>query len=310
MANNNNTLCIIGHEKSKTNLKLLEEAKKRFDSVFFVPIDRIGIGLNDKFSISYRVSDILKFKAIFPRISRQFCSYAYQLLSLFPEDTYMPIKPISLLLADERFFLLTVLRKRGISTLNLHLTRSSKAAYRIIEQVKYPLVIRVPEKKTGVVVKNETEAKSIIDALGSLDQPIMIEDVVKDMVSVYIAKPDVIASVKKKTKEKDIVFAHGELKNQKVSLDIQHLALDAAKAVEADVARIDISLNGNPRVVNIQLDPDLIAPSKATGINLPMKIIDSIYENYKAYRQKPTLMKFFEDAKSVVKDVLKTKQLI
>jgi len=222
----------------------------------------------------------------------------------------MPIKPISLLLADERFFLLTVLRKRGISTLNLHLTRSSKAAYRIIEQGKYPLVIRAPEKKTGVVVKNATESKSIIDALGSLNQPIMIEDVVKDMVSIYVAKPDVITSVKKKTKEKDVVFAYGELKNQKINMDIQQLALDAAKAVEADTARVDISLNGNPRVVNVQLDPDLIAPSKATGINIPRKIIDSIYENYKAYRQKPTLMKFFEDAKSVVKDVLKTKQLI
>lgn len=309
MANNNN-LCIIGHEKSETNLKLLEEAKKRFDSVFFVPIDGIGIGLNDKFSISYRVSDILKFKVILPRIPRQFCSYAYQLLSLFPEDTYMCIKPISLLLADERFFLLTVLRKRGISTLNLHLTRSSKAAYRIIEEGKYPLVIRAPEKKTGVVVKNRTEAKSIIDALGSLDQPIMIEDVVKDMVSIYVAEPDVIASVKKKTKEKDIVFAPGKLKNQKISLETRQLALDAARAVDAGVARVDISLNENPRVVNVQLDPDLIAPSKATGINIPEKIIASIYENYKAHKQKPTLMKFFEDAKSVVKDVLRTKQLI
>jgi len=307
---NNNGLCIIGYEKSKTNLKLLEEAKKRFDSVFFVPIDGIGIGLNDKFSISYRVSDILKFKAVFPRIPKQFCSYAYQLLSLFPEDTYMPIKPISFLLADERFFLLTVLRKRGVSTLNLHLTRSSKAAYRIIEEGKYPLVIRTPEKKTGVVVKNLTEAKSVIDALGSLDHPIMIEDVVKDMVSVYVAEPDVIASVKKKTKEKDVVFAKGNLKNQKINLETQQLALDAARAVEAGVARVDISLNGSPKVINVVLNPALIAPSKATGINIPEKIIKSVHENYKAYKQKPTLVKFFEDAKSVVKDVLKTKQLI
>ena len=195
-------LCIISKEKSGSNLKLLEEAKKKFSSVFFVPIDAIGIGLADKFSITYRITDLLKFKAVFPRIPSDFSSYAYQLLSLFPEDTYMPIKPISFLLADERFFLLTVLRKRGINTIDLHLTRSTEAALRIAEQSEFPLIIRTPEKKIGVIVKNKTEAKSIIDALASLGQPIIIENTIKDIVSVYVAEPDVIASVKKKTKEK------------------------------------------------------------------------------------------------------------
>ena len=50
--------------------------------------------------------------------------------------------------------------------------------------------------------------------------------------------------------------------------------------------------------------------SKITGVNLPEKVINSIHENYKAHLEKPMLMKFFEDAKSVVKDVLKTKQLL
>ena len=99
------SLCIIGQEKSESNLRLLAEAKKKFDSVFFVPIDSIGIGLNERFSIHYRATDILKFKAVLPRIPRAYSSYAYQLLSLFPGDTYMAVKPISFLLAAERFFL-------------------------------------------------------------------------------------------------------------------------------------------------------------------------------------------------------------
>ncbi|GEM_PF-967920 len=311
MANNNgNALCIIGQEKSQSNINLLEEAKKRFDSVFFVTIDGIGIGLEKSFSINYRSTDLLKFRAIFPRIPRIYCSFAYQLLSLFPEDTYMPIKPISFLLADERFFLLTVLRKRGISTINLHSARSQKAASRIIEEVKFPIVIRTPEKKTGVIVKNKTEAKSIIDALASLKQPILLEDLVNSMVSVFVAEPDIIASVKKKTKEKDVVFAKGELKTQKINIETQQLAMDAVKSIDAQIARVDISLNGEPKVVNIDLNPGLTEASKAAGVNLPQKIIQSIYENYKNYKEKPLLMKFFEDAKSVVKDVLKAKQML
>jgi glutathione synthase/RimK-type ligase-like ATP-grasp enzyme len=303
-------LCIIGQEKSESNIRLLEEAKNIFGSVFFVPIDSIGIGLNNDFSISYRASDMLKFDAVLPRIPKSHCSYAYQLLSLFPSNTFMPIKPISFLLADERFFLLTVLRKRGIPTLNLHMTRSSRASAKIIDRLDFPVVLRTPSKKTGVVVRNRLETKSIIDALAHLQQPVLIEDTVKDMVSVYVSDPDVIAGVRKRTKEQDIIFSPGEFKNHRVGLDIEHLALDAAKAVDAQIARVDITLSPDAKVVNIELNPNLVIPSNVTGTDIPKRIVESIHRNYTDYKQKPLLMKFFDDAKSVVRDVLRTKQLL
>lgn len=302
-------LCIIGEEKSATNIKLLEEAKKQFDSVFFVPLEGIGVGLTDRFSITYRTTNLLRFPVVLARIPRKSCSYAYQLLSLFPPETFMPVKPISFLLADERFFLLTVLRKRGIPTLNLHLAKSKKAADRILNG-NYPLIIRVPEKKTGVIVESRGEAKSIIEALTSLNQSILIEDVVKDMVSVYVAAPDVVAAVKKKTKERDVVFSQGEYKQAKISIAVERLAIEAAAGMEAQIARVDISLDNEPRVVNIDLNPDLVTPSQVTNTNLPEQVMLSVLENFDAHLKKPLLVKFFEDASSVVKDVLRAKQLL
>jgi len=304
------SLCIIGLEKSETNLKLLDEAKNRFASVFFVPIDGIRIGLGEKFSISYRTSDLMKFNSIYPRIPTRFYSYAYQLLSLLPPETFTPIKPITFLLASERFFLLSVLRKRNVDTLNIQLARSAKAAQAILEESEFPIVVRVPGKETGVVAKTLTEAKSVINALGSLRQPILIEDLVKDMVSCYVADPDVIAGVKKKTKEKDVVFSKGEFKNHKADIETKHLALEAAKAIDTRIARVDISLNGGPKVVNINLNPNLIEPSKATGVDLPKETIHHVYENYRRHTERPILMRFFEDAKSVVKDVFKDKSMM
>lgn len=304
------TLCLIGQEKSETNLKLLEEAKKKFFSVFFVPIEGIRIGLGEKFNISYRSSDLTKFDSVYPRIPRPLYSYAYQLLSLLPPETYTPIKPISFLVSDERFFLLSVLKKRGVNTLDIELARSSKAAQGILEEENFPIIIRTPGKETGVVTNTLSEAKSVINALGSLKQSILIEEVVKDVVSCYVAEPDLIASVKKKTKEKDVIFSEGGYKKHKPDVETKHLALEAARAIDTQLARVDISVNGEPKVVNMNLSPNLIVPSKATGINLPEEIIKQIYENYKRHREKPMLMKFFEDAKSVVKDVLKDRQLL
>ena len=303
-------LCIIGHEKSGSNLKLLEEAKKQFDKVFFVPINSVGVGLKENFTISYRSSNLLKFGAVFPRIPRRFCSYAYQLLSLFPPETYMPIKPISFLLADTRFFLLTVLRKRDVPTVNLQLAKSPIAATRLVDEMELPFIIRTPEKKTGVIVNSQSEAKNIIGALSSLKKPVLLEETVKDMISVYVAQPEAMVAVKKKTKERDVVFGDGQLKKQKINSEIEHIALEAANSIDAQIVRIDLSINPEPKVVNVELNPALTTPSKVTGVNLPERVINSIYENYKAHLEKPMLMKFFEDAKSVVKDVLKTKQLL
>ncbi|MBL7206351.1 MAG: hypothetical protein ISS36_01990 [Candidatus Aenigmarchaeota archaeon] len=304
------SLCILGHEKTETNLRLMEEAKKHFDKVFYVPIDSIAIGLSDKFSISYRTTELLKFDAILPRISKKLSSYGYQLLSLFPEDKFMPIRPISFLLSTERFFLLTVLRKRGIPTINLHLTKTPKAASAVLEKSKFPVILRTGEKKTGIFVENKQEAVNVIDALGTFKKSILIEEVVKDMVSVYVAEPDIIAAVKKKTKQKDVLFAKGDIKKTKLRAEVEQLALDAAKAVDTQMARIDISLNGSPKVIDIKLNPELIKASKVTGVDLPKKIIESVHNNYQAHKEKPMLVKFFEDAKSVVKDVLKSKQML
>jgi glutathione synthase/RimK-type ligase-like ATP-grasp enzyme len=172
------------------------------------------------------------------------------------------------------------------------------------------MVIRTPAKSTGVVVKNKLEAKSIIDALAHLKQYIVIEEVTRKIISAYVAEPDVVAAVKKKSKATDILFAPGDLKNHKISIEQEQLALETARSMDSHLARIDISLNGEPKVVNVELRPHLIEPSKATGVNIPAKIIESIHQNYRSYSEKPMLFKFFEDAKSVVRDVLKSRQLL
>jgi glutathione synthase/RimK-type ligase-like ATP-grasp enzyme len=296
-------LCILGKEKTETNLALLHEAKKRFSSVFFVPMDGIAIGLHSSFSITYRTADLLKFSAVFARVPQQSYSYAYQLLSLFPRDTYMPVPPVAFLLSTERFFLLTTLRKRGIETLDLHMVRSVKAGERMLRSFDFPVVIRVPSQRTGVTVGSRMEAKSILEALASLKQPALIEDAVKGVVSAYVARPNVVAAVRKVTKDKDAVFGEGSYKPYSISAKARDLALRTAEALDAHTVRVDMTVRGTPKVVNIELNPNLIAPSRASGVNIPARVMESVHENYMLHQEKPALLKFLADAKSAVKDM-------
>jgi hypothetical protein len=300
-------LCILGKEKTETNLALLHEAKKRFSSVFFVPMDGIGIGLHRNFSITYRTADLLKFGAVFARVPQQSYSYAYQLLSLFPRETYMPVPPLAFLLATERFFLLTTLRKRGIETLDLHMVRSVKAGERMLRSFDFPVVIRVPSQRTGVTVGSRMEARSILEALGSLKQPALIEDAVKGVVSAYVAGPDVVAAVRKVTKDKDAVFGEGSYRAHAISARARNLALRTAEALDAHTIRVDMTLRGGPKVVNIELNPNLMAPGRATGINIPARVMENIHRSYRLHEEKPALLKFLEDAKSAVKEMFREK---
>lgn len=306
------TLCMIGSSNSETDLELLKEAKKKFFSVFFVPTEGIRMGFDDKFSITYRKTDLTKFSAVYPRITQSLYSYAYQLLSLFPSEIYTPIRPISFLLAADRFFLLSVLRKRKIRTVNVWLARSPRAAKGILseEEENLPVIMRVPGKETGIIANTLTEAKSVVGALGSLSQPVMMEEVVKDMVSCYVAGDEVIASVKKKTNKKDVLFSEGKLKRHKTDIETRHLAVETASSIDAQLARVDMSLNDHPKVINVSLAPSLKEPSKVTGVNLSRAFVGSLYDNYKRHKEKPMLMRFFEDAKSVVKDVLRDKSMV
>ncbi len=305
-----NELCIIGQEKSQSNIKLLEEAKKIFDSVFFLPLTGISLGISDSFRVMYRTTDILKFKAVLPRIPHTMSAYAYQLLSMFPKETFMPVNPISFLIAADRLFLFTVLRKQGIDTINLRMTRSIEPAYRLLEEDMFPLIIRSPQKETGIVVKNKLEAKTTIDTLAAIKQPIILEDTVSKFVSLYVSGDEVVASVKKKTDAKDIVFAPGRLGKYKPNIETEHIAIETAKTLSASIARVDLSLDKKPRVVNVNLNPPIIAPSKVTKTNLAERFIHTVYEKYKDHEQRPALMRFFEDAKSVLKDAFKTKHML
>jgi glutathione synthase/RimK-type ligase-like ATP-grasp enzyme len=301
---------MLGQEKSESNIRLLEEAKRFFSKAYFAPISGVSIGIGDDFAITHKSVDLTKFDAIFPRVPRKLYNYSYQLMSMFPPERFMAISPVALLVAAERFFMLTVLKKRGVPVLNSKLARSPEAATRLLDELEFPTIIRVPGQKTGVVANKAGEAKTIIDALGSLDHPLLLEETVKDMISAFVAQPEVLASVRKSTKEKDIVFGSGEMKKHKMGLETRELALEAARAMNASVMRVDISLNGSPKVVNIELNPELMAASGVSDVNIPRMMMKSIHENYSKHTERPVLVKLFDDAKSVMRDVFKEKQLL
>jgi len=303
-------LCLLGEEKSESNIRLLEEAKSFFDKVYFAPISGVSIGMKDKFSIMHKSVDLTTFDAVFPRVPRRLYNYSYQLLSMFPPERFMAIPPVAFLIAAERFFLLTVLKKRGINVLNTKLARSPEAAYRLLDEVEFPVIIRVPGQKTGVVANKASEAKTIIGAISSLDHPVLLEEPVKNVASLYITEPEVLASVRKVSKEVDLIFGQGEMKKFKPDMETQDIALETARAMDSSVMRVDISLNGSPKVVNIELNPELTKPSGVSGVNIPRVIMKTVHENYKNHLEKPVLVKLFEDAKSVMRDVFNDKHLL
>jgi hypothetical protein len=113
--------------------------------------------------------------------------------------------------------------------------------------------------------------------------------------------------VRKTTKDQDVVFSPGTLRKHKLSFEEKHLAMKTAEAIDTRVVRVDMASGKDPYVVNIGLNPDLVEASKVTGVNIAREIMKRVHDDYTRHKDRPMLVKFFDDAKSVVKDVLKEK---
>ena len=276
---NSPSVCIIGDGKTKSNVMLINEASKKF-SVFFAPINGIRLRLEKGgASVMHRNLDLRKFNVILPRIPNSYSGYAHQLLSLIPSNVYLPVKSFSFLACSGRFFMFNLLRKNNIPTIDLSLARSNKASKNVFGEFEFPLIIRIPGKNTGIIAKSETEAKTIIDAIGSLGKSILIEKLDNsELVSIFIIGGKAFP-FKKISPEKDMVFSKCEYKKISIKKDEEMTAFQAVKTVKSQIARVDMFMNPS-RIANIVLNPSLSNIPNSDGTNVIESLTETLYDNY------------------------------
>ncbi|MBU0628013.1 MAG: RimK family alpha-L-glutamate ligase [Nanoarchaeota archaeon] len=289
-------LMSLGSESSKWTV---EAMRKYFDTVDDIDIRNMEVNLSsDKSDILYNGEALEKYDCIYAKGSFRYAQTLRAITGAFYSTTYMPIKAGAFTVGHDKLLTHLFLQQNKIPMPTTYLTSSPSAAKKILEQVNYPIIFKFPSGTGGkgvMYAESFAAASSLMDALETLRQSFIIQEYIEtggEDIRVIVVGNKVVASMKRKAvvgEKRANIHAGGEGKVFLADARIQKIAVEAAKAIGAEICAVDIleSVKG-PVVIEVNLSPGLQGITKTTGIDVADKIAKYLYEKTKELKESGT----------------------
>ncbi len=165
-----------------------------------------------------------------------------------------------------KFSAIQVLQRHGIPTPKTRLALTPGAAMRSIKKMKKPVIIKLlcgSHGKGVMKICSNVEAESVIDALWVLGETIYFQEYIetegKD-IRAFVVGGEVVAAMERSARPGDFrsnINRGGKGKLFELDSKLERLALKSAKVVGAEIAGVDITLNGRPKVLEVNINPGL-----------------------------------------------------
>lgn len=255
------SLLVITSKKAKhsTVTALLEESKKRFDTVAFIPIDKIQIQTSPEGAgLFYKGKNLFEYDVIYPRISSvDFLLGEAVLKALEGCGAYVPLSLRAFQVTNHKYFTSQVLSSNKIPGIVSTLFISSKRADLAVSETGYPFVMKLISGfgGKGVVLVNEREQmESILDAVTLFEEFICTQKFVKGKkfdVRCYVIG-DLVLAVKRTSKKGDFranISRGGAAQLINATPEMITIAQNSSKLLGMDICAVDLMLNKNKWVV-------------------------------------------------------------
>lgn len=284
------------------------EAKKYFDEVDEIDIRKIEIRVEDyDVSVLYNEKPLPAYDCVYIRGSYKFALLQRSISFALQGKSYVPIAPSAYTIAHDKFLTMIELSKANISVPRTYFAATTKQAKRMLEEVNYPVILKIPSGTQGKGVMSAdsiSSAKSMLDTLEVFNQPYLIQEFIDTDatdIRAIVAGDEVIACMKRKGRPGEMrsnIHQGGIGMPYELDYDTERLAIRAAKAVKADICGVDLLEGINKSmVIEVNLSPGLKGITEATKENVADKVAKFLFEETK---------KFIEESKNgKVKDMIK-----
>ena len=250
-------IAIIG--LSEKNTSVVEEAKKVFDEVLYVPIDSIKLEVGEEQRAFYKDVDLSTFDRILPLINTSYNEFMYLCLKILEKNVYVPISSDDFFIINKKCLLMKGLMDQGLKVRKSVFLASNRTSRMIIESLKFPITIRSSSGKR-VKVTNEETLNNVLSLFKAgniriLEKPIEAESVIW----FFVVGNEIIASYEQVSEN---------LRSIGVDEDIISKIYRVKKAINSDFFVVNFIRKKDSLIVNdVFLSPDFSVLNKVSGKN-------------------------------------------
>ena len=270
--------------------------KKYFTEVQHLQLADMEVSLGGrKPEILYQGKPLPAFDCVYVKGSYKYAPVLRAITTLLPPTTYTPISSQGHTIGRDKVLTHLALQVTNVPQPTTYVVATSLAAKKIIKKMHYPIVMKLPGGTHGkgvMLADSESSAASMIDALGLLKQPFLIQEYVETGETdtrAFVIGNKIVAAMKRTAvqgEKRANLHAGGTGESTILDAKTKKVALQAARAIGAEICGVDIleSVRG-PMAIEVNLSPGLQGITKATGVNVADKIAKFLYEQTKILKE-------------------------
>lgn len=273
----------------------LEAMKKYFEQVDDINLKSIEVDLGGKKpKVLVDGQPLEDYDCIYLKGSFRYLQILNSVASVLQKNTYVPFAPQAFLMGHDKLLTHLALQQHSVPMPETYISSGPAGAQKLLEKVSYPIVLKFPSGTQGkgvMFADSLTSAKSILDAMSALNQPVIIQKYVETGgtdVRAFVIGDKVVAAMQRKAEEAEKranIHAGGKGTGIKLDYKTQELAIKTAKAVGASICAVDIlkAKGKGSLVIEVNLSPGLQGITEATKIDVADKIGKYLYEQTKKW---------------------------
>jgi ribosomal protein S6--L-glutamate ligase len=282
--------------KGKSSREIAEACRKFFSHVDELNLKDFEVHLNGGLNVTHLKKDLEKYDCLYIRGSHRYSILQRSITRAFSKEVYMPIKHGAFTVGHDKFLTLLELHKNNVAIPKTSYAATKKLANKILEEVKYPIIMKTSQGTQGkgvMIAESIKSARTILDVLEESQKPYLIQEFVETKqtsdIRAIVLGNKVISSYKRIAQDGEIrsnIHAGGKRERHDLTEQEKQLAIDSAEAIGAKICGVDILDSENPSVIEINLSPGISSIKEITDINVPEKIAEYLYERTKKFKKR------------------------
>lgn len=283
----------------KSSKAIAHECHNFFEEVDELNLKDFEVRANGEIKVAHLKEDLKDYDCIYVKGSYKYALLQRAIARVFLGEAYLPVRPKAFAIGHDKFLTLLELQKNNVAIPRTHYVATKKNALKVLEEVEYPVILKLPEGTHGkgvLVAESLKSARTILDVLDDFKKPYIIQEFVKTEgtsdIRAIVAGGKVIASYQRVASDGEFrtnVHMGGKRMKHELTEEQKDLAIKSAEAVGANICGVDILNSDRPSVIEVNLSPSVYALEEITGVNVPRLIAKRLKEGTVKWKKRKKL---------------------